>query len=1158
MLEKLEIENFKSYAGMHTVGPFDRITCIIGPNGSGKSNIMDAISFCAGVGSAYLRSSNVRTLIHDNRGQARVALFIKHENVRKVFGRCVAVDGESGYSVDGRDVIYEKFKEALEEMNIMVHIRNFLVFQGDINVMANMSPAELTRLFEEMSGSIELKNAYDKGLAAQNKALSDCSLLFEKRKEILAEMKEAKEIKEQEKMFRELVEKRDRIQGSLILHKVRDRIRKVEEMEGEIAKLKEKESRIQELLDSKETEVDVCRRTGEIAQREYFEVENEISKQKEHLKEAEIMLSEIEQRKDKNEMRRMELEIELRSKEQDISSKENEVARKRRELEAVEQGYIILCKEDEKRKGRLVFDEEKKRILDDLEEKMKKMIAKDQELLNALDLEMFPNITLLEQQKERLAKLKSSEERLRGAIEEKKILRENTILKIAKLEKAENECRERIASSESDYERIVEMERDKNSVLSQLLGEILRAKGQRRINERRCTIRSAVETLKTIFPGVYGRVVDIVKPTQSKYEMALSVLLGSHDQSVVVDTELTAVSCINFVKEKKLCKMTLLPVQSMKEDEVSRSMINTIRQTKGFDRVVRPAVDTISYDKKYKKVVGFLFRDSLIVDTMEVAKKVCYNMGIRANVCTLDGVYFHGRGKLITSGFKESKFRENEIDDLLNRRMKVLEELREIQESKSKFSHVETARERMNMWRESRDREVEVVRRTDSDIEELESKLRNNVMLQNETKEYVRRVEREVDSCGRRMRELTMRIEAIESEVFSDIFPDTNFKSYKEYKECVEDNVFVQKAMEYESVRDRIKVRIDILNQEIASLKEDVGRIKGDIEALNTHCDTSLLNADVLDKDFEVLNEERRRRLDVFERARKDLKKVNDEFRSLVCSKSELDRNMIYNVSMKERLEEEIKESLNFAMLEEIEVPYKRRCEGTPSMDDIDFSGMDCSYERLCEELEETNQRINDQVPFTRVKQDNNQSKYMKISAEYERAKEIAVAAKKELNEIKRRRTGVFMECFEKVNGEMTRIYKSLTMTETSEGSACLVLENVNEPFREGIRFHLMPPNKRFREVKLLSGGEKTIAVLSLLFSFNSHRPVPFYVFDEIDSALDNSNVSRIVSFMISCGVQFIIITHKPTLFQQADGLVGVYRDPQENVSKILTYRLSE
>jgi structural maintenance of chromosome 1 len=161
------------------------------------------------------------------------------------------------------------------------------------------------------------------------------------------------------------------------------------------------------------------------------------------------------------------------------------------------------------------------------------------------------------------------------------------------------------------------------------------------------------------------------------------------------------------------------------------------------------------------------------------------------------------------------------------------------------------------------------------------------------------------------------------------------------------------------------------------------------------------------------------------------------------------------------------------------------------------------------------------------------------------------------------------MEAFDHIKNQIDRIYKELTRSENFKqgGSAYLTLEDSEvcsfvyfhwdkEPYLDGVKYNAMPPMKRFRDMDQLSGGEKTIAALALLFAIHSYHPSPFFVLDEVDAALDNANVAKVAKYIrnnAKPGFQFVVISLKSSLFVQSQALVGIYRDQEENSSKCLT-----
>ncbi|KNC97909.1 uncharacterized protein SPPG_06900 [Spizellomyces punctatus DAOM BR117] len=187
--------------------------------------------------------------------------------------------------------------------------------------------------------------------------------------------------------------------------------------------------------------------------------------------------------------------------------------------------------------------------------------------------------------------------------------------------------------------------------------------------------------------------------------------------------------------------------------------------------------------------------------------------------------------------------------------------------------------------------------------------------------------------------------------------------------------------------------------------------------------------------------------------------------------------------------------------------------------------------------------------------------KLKETAREFDAARREAKSAKDAFMKIKQERYDRFYRAYTHIAEKIDPIYKELTKSKTFPmgGTAYLSLEDSEEPYNDGVKYHAMPPMKRFRDMELLSGGEKTVAALALLFAIHSYQPAPFFVLDEVDAALDNANVAKVANYIrrvASNSFQFIVISLKHTFYERAEALVGVYRDQGINSSKVLTLNL--
>jgi structural maintenance of chromosome 1 len=181
---------------------------------------------------------------------------------------------------------------------------------------------------------------------------------------------------------------------------------------------------------------------------------------------------------------------------------------------------------------------------------------------------------------------------------------------------------------------------------------------------------------------------------------------------------------------------------------------------------------------------------------------------------------------------------------------------------------------------------------------------------------------------------------------------------------------------------------------------------------------------------------------------------------------------------------------------------------------------------------------------------------------DFESARKSATKAKKDFEEVRQQRLELFMKAFNHISENIGGTYKDLTKNPEFPlgGQAYLDMEDSTEPYNAGLKYHAMPPLKRFRDMEHLSGGEKTIAALALLFAVHSYQPSPFFVLDEVDAALDNVNVGRVARYVrehANPGMQFIVISLKAGFFQESESLVGVMRDQSKMSSRVVSLDVS-
>lgn len=241
------------------------------------------------------------------------------------------------------------------------------------------------------------------------------------------------------------------------------------------------------------------------------------------------------------------------------------------------------------------------------------------------------------------------------------------------------------------------------------------------------------------------------------------------------------------------------------------------------------------------------------------------------------------------------------------------------------------------------------------------------------------------------------------------------------------------------------------------------------------------------------------------------------------------------------------------------EIDYSLLPEANAVDDEHEYDAINADYEERLNELLSELERMQ---PNMRAldKFDEIQKRISKEEGDLDRIKQQALSAADAFENVKTKRHKRFMEAFNHISGVIDSTYKELTKSSKHPlgGTAYLSLENTEEPYLNGVKYNAMPPMKRFREMEQLSGGEKTVAALALLFAIHNYRPSPFFVLDEVDAALDNVNVNKVSTYIAKCNFQCVVISLKDSFYEKADALVGICKDISSQQSRSLTLDLTK
>ncbi|PHT46563.1 Structural maintenance of chromosomes protein 1 [Capsicum baccatum] len=1205
-IHRLELENFKSYKGFQTIGPFYDFTAIIGPNGAGKSNLMDAISFVLGVRTGQLRGAQLKDLIYafddrekEQRGRrAFVRLVYQLVNGAEIqFTRAITSAGASEYRIDGKAVNWDEYNAKLKSLDILVKARNFLVFQGDVESIASKNPKELSALLEQISGSEEFKRRYDELEEEKARAEEKKALAYQKKKTVTMERKQKKEQKEE-------AEKHLRSQDQLKSLKLEHFLWQLFNIEKDFAKTNEE-------LDDEEARVkEIVEKLGEY--------ESESSRKKKELsgymKEIALRERKIADRKnklDKNQPDLLKLKEEIsriaskiKSTSKDLDKKREEKRRHADEMKKLQNDLMDISKQlDDLRQrsrdagGKLQLADSQLETYHQIKEEAGMKTAKLRDEKEVLDRQQRADIDAqknlvenLQQLENRKHELESQEKQMQGRLK-----------KILDAVKKHDEELKRVKEEQREMKSKLQRSRDKHDNLRKRLDEVedqLRElKAERHENERDARLSQAVETLKRLFPGVHGRMTDLCRPTQKKYNLAVTVAMGRYMDAVVVEDEQTGKECIKYLKEQRLPPQTFIPLQSVR----IKPIVERLRTLGGTAKLV---FDVIQFDQALERAILFAVQNTIVCDDLKEAKHLSWS-GERLKVVTVDGILLTKSGTMTggTSGGMEArshKWDDKKIEGLKKKKEALeseLEELGSIREMQLKESE---ASGRISGL-EKKIHYAEIEKKSIAD--KLQNLEREKGSIENEIghiQPELEQLNRKIDARAQEISSREKRINDIVDRIYKKFSESVGVRNIREYEEnqlkAVQElseerlNLHNQQSklksqLEYEQKRD-MDSRIVKLESTLNNLKEKLKEVEAKEVDLKSSMEKATREIDEYKEEvlaWKSKSEECERQLQEWQ------KKISAETTSI----SKHNRQIKSKEAQIEQLNSRKQEILEKCELEQIELPIisdpMDTGESTPGPV-FDFSKLSRTYQQITKPAEREKREVDFTQKIASLMSEIERTapnlkaldqykdllqKEEEVNKEFEVAKNEEKKVTDEFNRVKGARYELFMKAFNHISGKIDKIYKQLTKSHTHPlgGTAYLNLDNEDEPFLHGIKYTAMPPTKRFRDMEQLSGGEKTVAALALLFSIHSFRPSPFFILDEVDAALDNLNVAKVAGFIRSkscggarvtqdpeegCGFQSIVISLKDSFYDKAEALVGVYRDAERGCSSTLTFDLTK
>jgi chromosome segregation protein len=1179
-LKSIDVHGFKSFANKIMFEFHDGITGIVGPNGSGKSNVADAVRWVLGEQSAkQLRGAKMEDVIFSGTqtrkplGYAYVAITLDNSDHKLpiefdevTVARRVYRSGESEYLINGSPCRLRDVNELFMDTGIGKEGYS-IIGQGQIDRILSGKPEDRRELFDEAAGIVKFKRrkyAAEKNLEEEKLNLSRITDI----------------IKEIEKQLTPL-EKQSAVAKVYIKLKEDLKSLEVNQFLKEYEKIRVTRDQMEEKLSIATSDYEQSKRKYENTKDEYLRLEHQLEECDSLIETDKNTYNELKLQKEKSEGEIKVLKEQIISVQQNDEYIHNRIQNYQGDIQqktAEVAGYIAdKAAIDEKIAG---MDDLLSCAIRDLNQIKENILRYSKEIedcnngifeyLNinsGIKSNMQRYETMLEQNNlrkadlnQRILKNKSEESLFNDAIQTYSDTLKNVSTVILQqsqesdaIEKEINQIQIRIDSTNSKY----------NHIQGQYLSEKSRLESLMNLTERYEGYGNSIKKVmerKSQTPGIIGVVADIIKVGKA-YETAIETALGGSIQNVVTEDEATAKNLINYLKQNKLGRATFLPLTNMSAGTGFHN--DKVLKEPGVLGIASKLVES---DHKFHALFDYLLGKIIVVDQIDnatyLAKK--YNYSLR--IVTLEGELLTPGGSISGGAYKNSS-------NLLGRR-------REIDELEELVSSLDQQTKELLLQRdEARDRRTQLRQKLEGIKITLQEKfLEQNTAKMNLDREMAKKAELEAvfEDYTKELQEIEAQARDLKeslSKLTISLTQNIQFNKDKEIRIEQLNRLLEEERSKEQTASDKasaLKLELSSLEQNSQFLLEHVKRVKNDIEKI--YEEEATLKADIkkasiivtgkqqLIEQTELMLENYHQQITELEvqiknrtSEREHITSVHKNFftkrEELSNLMSELDKECYRLNSQKEKLQEQSDQQMSY-MWEEYELTYTSAVN-YPIDPEINLS----QAKKLIAEIKFKIKELGD-VNVNAIED------YKNLSERYEflqTQKEDLIKAEEALlqiiSELDTEMRKQFEEKFKAINEQFDVVFKELF----GGGKADLELTESDDILEAGIRINAQPPGKKLQNMMQLSGGEKALTAISLLFAIQNLKPSPFCLLDEIEAALDDSNVNRFAKYLhkLTKDTQFIIITHRRGTMAAADILYGITMQ-EKGVSTLVSVSLIE
>ena len=1177
-LKSIEIHGFKSFANKIVFQFHNGITGIVGPNGSGKSNVADAVRWVLGEQRIkQLRGASMQDVIFSGTetrkplSYAYVAITLDNSDHQLAIdydevtvARRIYRSGESEYLINGTPCRLKDVNELFYDTGIGKEGYS-IIGQGQIDKILSGKPEERRELFDEAAGIVKFKR---RKAAAQTKLENEKQNLV-RVNDILSELeKQVGPLEKQSEVAKVYLRKKEELKSLdinvflLENKRLREQLASAEEKYnlastelGETGEkyegIKEEYERIQQEIESLDTAIEAAREQLTDTGLMRGKLEGEINVLKEQINSAHGSENHLNNRK-------AALEEEIAGKEQE----KQDILTDKKDTDTQVQE---IAEAAAKAKADLEAIQNKITELNNNIEAGKNTIIGELNQRATIKSKMGRFDTMMEQINIRKAELNSR--LLRAKSDE--AAREETVKKLEEtFETVTEELRqmtEQEAASELELgnirENLTGLDAKLRETQTRFHQEQSKLEALTNITERYDGYGGSVKKVmeqKEKEKGIIGVVADIIQ-VEAKYETAIETALGGNIQNIVTDNEETAKHMIGFLKQNRLGRATFLPLTSITKPQEFKNP--EALKEKG---VIGMADELVGTEKEYRNVAKAMLGRIVVVDNVDNAVKIARKFDYGIRMVTLEGELLVPGGAISGGAFKNNSNllgRRREMDELEKKVKKLSEDIttynQKIEDTKSKRNKLRmdlealktemqrksieqnTARLNISQARERMEEEAESAQSLKLEEQEIETKifeirsgkesitqeLAASEELEKTTQEQILGFQKELESC--RLEESEASAHAGEWEVKVE-----KMRQALDYKQANVDRI----GGELERAQAELKEILEALTEnakEVERKKNNILEIERTIVASHENQDASKKK---LDEDLAKKEELSAKQKDFF-RSREEMSERMNA----------LDKEVYRLGEQKKKLEDGIEGQINY-MWDEYEITLSDAA-GLRNEEMNDLPAMKREISGLKDEIRKLgNVNVNAIEDYKNLME-----RYTFMKTQHDDLVEAEKTLEGIIEELDTAMRKQFTEKFAEISREFDKVFKELF----GGGKGTLELMEDEDILEAGIRIIAQPPGKKLQNMMQLSGGEKALSAISLLFAIQNLKPSPFCLLDEIEAALDDSNVGRFAKYLhkLTKNTQFIVITHRRGTMEQVDRLYGITMQ-EKGVSTLVSVNL--